>query len=147
MKKGEVKLMLVEDSEADIVLTKKAIEHGNFSIDLMVCRNGMEALAFLENEDNSFLLPDLIILDVNMPGLNGFEVLKKIKEEDRLKHLIVLMFSTSDTNKDLLKAYRLGANSFIKKPIDFVEFKELIDVLLKFWFKYARIPVLQHQHL
>jgi len=145
MKKEEFKLMLVEDSEADILLTKKAIENGHYSVELEIFRDGMSALEFLGDEKNVDLLPDLIILDINMPGLNGFEVLKEIKDTFRLKHLSVIMFSTSDTNDDLLMAYRLGASSFVKKPIDFAEFKELMDALQRFWFGQAKLPVVCSQ--
>ena len=138
MKKEEFRLMLIEDSEADIILTKKAIEQGNYSVDLVIFKNAKKALDFLFNEKNAEQLPDLIILDLNMPGLNGFDVFKKVKDNFRLKHLIIIMFSTSDTNKDVLKAYQLGANSFIKKPIDFQEFKEIMNALQTFWFGFAK---------
>ncbi len=140
MRKEEYRLMLIEDSEADIILTKKAIEYGDYPVHLNVFRNGMEALEFLGNESNASQLPDLIMLDINMPGLNGFEVLKEIKDNYRLKHLIVIMFSTSDTNEDLLTAYQLGASSFIKKPIDFIEFKQLMTALQTFWFGFVKTP-------
>lgn len=146
MKKEEFKLMLIEDSEADIILTKKAIEHGSHPVSMQVFRNGMDALDYLTNEKNVDDLPKLIILDINMPGLNGFEVLKEIKNNFNLKHLIVIMFSTSDTNEDLLTAYRLGANCFIKKPIDFMEFKELMNALQTFWIGFSKIPVFQTQN-
>lgn len=146
MKKEQFKLMLIEDSEADIILTKKAIEHGGHPVSLQVFRNGMDALDFLTNEKNINDLPQLIILDINMPGLSGFEVLKEIKNNFNLKHLIVIMFSTSDTNEDLIKAYRLGANCFIKKPIDFLEFKRLMDSLQSFWVGHSKIPVFQVQN-
>lgn len=143
MKKS--KILLVEDNEGDIVLTTEAFEEVDFKTNLIVARNGKEALNYLSLEErNSFLnLPDLILLDINLPLLNGHEVLHHIKQNKFTKHIPVIILTTSSSSNDINATYDNHANCFITKPADINEFFDVINLMSKFWFKIAKLPTQQ----
>ena len=135
-----LQILLVEDNEGDIILTQEAFEECNFLTNIHVARNGKEALTYLfENCTNSHL-PDLILLDINLPLLNGHEVLKKIKENDKTKHIPVVILTTSSASTDVNLTYANHANSFISKPSEVDDFFETISTLGKFWFDTCKLP-------
>ena len=138
MKKNQI--LLVEDNEGDIVLTSEAFEECDFKTDIQVARNGKEAITILFDEHNHSELPTLILLDINLPLLNGHEVLKKIKENDKTKHIPVAILTTSSAVSDIDLAYHNNANCFITKPADINDFFETINSLGNFWFNTCKLP-------
>ncbi len=139
MKKN--KILLVEDNEGDIVLTSEAFEECSCKAEVIIARNGKEAINILFNEDNESTLPDLILLDINLPLLNGHEVLKKSKENNNTKHIPVTILTTSSSVNDINLTYENFANSFITKPADINEFFETINALSTYWFEICKLPV------
>ncbi len=137
-----IEILLVEDNEGDILLTKKAFEKGKIMNQLHVTRDGEEALDFLFKRGNfeNAPTPDMILLDLNMPKLNGQEVLKTIKENPALKCIPVIVLTTSNADEDILKSYQLHASSYIRKPVDFKQFGEVIQKLQDYWFTIVRFP-------
>lgn len=133
-------ILLVEDNEGDIVLTTEAFEECNFKTNIQVARNGKEAITILFYELDDSQLPDLILLDINLPLLNGHEVLKKIKENDKTKHIPVVMLTTSSAISDINLTYENYANCFITKPADINDFFEAINALSNYWFRICKLP-------
>jgi len=138
MKKNQI--LLVEDNEGDIVLTSEAFEERDCKTNIQVARNGKEAINILFNQNQDDQLPDLILLDINLPLLNGHEVLKKIKENEKTKHIPVIILTTSSAISDINLTYENYANCFITKPADINDFFETINVLCNYWFKISKLP-------
>lgn len=139
MKKNQI--LLVEDNEGDIVLTSEALEECGCEAELQVARNGKEAINLLFDQKDDSLLPDLILLDINLPLLNGHEVLIKIKENEKTKHIPVTILTTSSASSDINVTYKNQANCFITKPTDINDFFETINALNIFWFNICKLPV------
>ena len=139
-------ILLVEDNEGDILLVSEALEEGKFLHDLSVVKDGQSAIDFLQrkNEHADVKQPNLVLLDVNLPRLNGHEVLHFIKNDDKLKHIPVIMLTTSSSEKDMLSCYRNYANCYIIKPVDANRFDEVISAIQQFWTSIAYLP---NQHL
>ena len=133
----EIKILLVEDNEGDIVLTQEALRDGKIKNNIIIARDGVEALALLDSGES---LPDLILLDINLPKLNGLEVLTAIKTDPRLKTIPVIMLSTSDEQNDILTSYTNYANCFITKPVDFNRFIEVVRTIETFWISIVKLP-------
>ena len=133
-------ILLVEDNEGDIVLTSEAFEESSCKVNIQVARNGKEAINILFDQNEDTQLPDLILLDINLPLLNGHEVLKKIKENEKTKHIPVIILTTSSAISDINLTYENYANSFITKPADINDFFETINVLCNYWFKISKLP-------
>lgn len=138
MKKNQI--LLVEDNEGDIVLTSEAFEECDFKTDIQVARNGKEAITILFNDHDHSELPTLILLDINLPLLNGHEVLKKIKENEKTRHIPVAILTTSSAANDINLAYENNANCFITKPADINDFFDTINSLGNFWFNTCKLP-------
>lgn len=130
------KILLVEDNPADIELTKEALNVSKISLHIDVATDGEQAWAKLNNEDN----PDLILLDLNLPKLDGRELLKKIKKNELLKHIPIIILTSSEAEEDIEAAYIEYANWYIQKPIDFGQFVLLIQSLDDFWFTVIKLP-------
>jgi CheY-like chemotaxis protein len=136
-----INILLIEDNEGDILLTTEAFEESNLSHNLTVARNGKEALNMLIASNNrEYILPDLILLDINLPLKNGFEVLESVKKNSLTKHIPVVMFSTSSAQKDVNQAYALQASSFICKPSESGKLKNAIDTITEYWVNTVRLP-------
>lgn len=133
-------ILLVEDNEGDIVLTSEAFEESSCKVNIQVARNGKEAINILFDQNENTQLPDLILLDINLPLLNGHEVLKKIKENEKTKHIPVIILTTSSAISDINLTYENYANCFITKPADINDFFETINVLCNYWFKISKLP-------
>ncbi|NEQ83208.1 MAG: response regulator [Moorea sp. SIO2I5] len=135
-------ILLVEDDPGDIELTRKALKKAKLANNLHVVMDGTQALAYLyrEGEYADSQKPDLILLDLNLPGMNGQEVLQQIKGDDDLKQIPVVMLTTSDAQEDIVKSYDLGANCYLKKPISLKEFDKIIKALQDFWFSAVKLP-------
>jgi CheY-like chemotaxis protein len=138
MRKNQI--LLVEDNEGDIVLTTEAFEECNFKTNIQVARNGKEAITILFDQLDDSQLPDLILLDINLPLLNGHEVLKKIKENEKTKHIPVVILTTSSAVSDINLTYEGHANCFITKPADINDFFETINSLSNYWFHTSKLP-------
>ena len=133
----EIKILLVEDNEGDIILTQEALRDGKIKNNIIIARDGVEALALLDSGES---LPDLILLDINLPKLNGLEVLTAIKTDLRLKTIPVIMLSTSDEQNDILTSYNNYANCFITKPVDFNRFIDVVRTIETFWISIVKLP-------
>lgn len=137
-----MEILLVEDNEDDILLEQEALADAKLVNLMSVVRDGEEALAYLRREGKyqNARLPGLILLDINMPKKNGFEVLKEIKTDADLRHIPVVMLTTSDSEADIVKSYARGACSFITKPMDFDKFRDVIRQFALYWALVSRIP-------
>ncbi|MEL6676496.1 MAG: response regulator [Bacteroidota bacterium] len=137
-----VEILLIEDNEGDIVLTKKAFEREGYPCRISVCRNGYEALDHLyrRGKYGEALRPDLIIMDLNMPGISGQETLTEIKSDRSLASIPVIILTTSESQEDVQTCYQLQASSYIRKPVDFHEFREVIHRLQDYWFRVVKFP-------
>jgi len=137
-----VEILLVEDNEDDILLEQEAVAEAKLVNLMYVVRDGEEAMAYLRREGRfqNAQLPGLILLDINMPKKNGFEVLNEIKADPALMHIPIVMLTTSDSESDIVKSYAKGACSFITKPMDFDKFREVIRQFALYWALVARVP-------
>jgi CheY-like chemotaxis protein len=136
------KILLIEDNEGDILLTEEAINTNKTVSEISIAKNGMLAIKQLENiiESKKEILPDIILLDINLPKKNGQEVLTFIKSNEELKQIPVIMFTTSSTEKDIITSYKNHANCFITKPVDLNDFMITISKIEDFWFNCVKLP-------
>jgi CheY-like chemotaxis protein len=112
----EMKIVLVEDNAEDIAFTRRVLKHNNLTRNLFVATNGTEALSALQSVDESDL-PDLILLDINLPDISGIDLLTRMKKDERLKDISVVILTGSNEDQDIQKSYDLGASSYLVKPI------------------------------
>jgi two-component system, chemotaxis family, response regulator Rcp1 len=135
-------VLLVEDSPGDIRLTQEAFRAANVDLNLHVAIDGVEALAFLRRQDAyaDVPRPDLILLDLNLPRMDGSEVLARIKEDDDLKTIPTVVLATSQSEADVVKSLRLRANCYLAKPVQLDELESLIKSVNDFWLSDARFP-------
>lgn len=138
----QIHILLVEDNEGDILLTQEAFEEAKILTRLSVVRDGKEAMDFLnkQGKHTNAEMPDMVLLDVNLPKKNGHEVLKYIKGSDGLKHMPVIMLTTSSSPKDINLSYNNYANCFITKPVDVNEFIGVIATIENFWISIVKLP-------
>jgi chemotaxis family two-component system response regulator Rcp1 len=135
-----IQVLLVEDNEADVRLTKEALREAKMHTSLHVARDGVQALAFLRQEGDHAPRPDLILLDLNLPRKDGREVLAEIKADDRLKRIPVIVLTTSQAEADIVRAYDLHANGYVTKPVDFDAFTKVVRAIDDFWFTIVKLP-------
>jgi two-component system, response regulator len=137
-----MEILLVEDNEDDILLEQEALADAKLVNLMYVVRDGDEAIAYLRRQGkyHDAKVPGLILLDINMPKKNGFEVLNEIKADPALMHIPVVMLTTSDSEADIVKSYAKGACSYITKPMDFDKFQEVVRQFALYWALVARIP-------
>ncbi len=129
-------ILLVEDNEQDEILTIKALQRNNVRNEIKVAHDGAEALDILFNENSELYhkdLPQLILLDLKLPKIDGFEVLKEIRRHTRTRIIPVVILTTSKEETDLISGYEFGANSYVRKPVDFREFTEAVKSLGTYW--------------
>jgi two-component system response regulator len=131
-------ILLVEDNPADAELTLHALRKNNLANTIHVARDGEEALNFLFSKGPDFIrnfdyVPRLILLDLKLPKVDGLEVLQKIKSDPRTKSIPVVILTSSKEERDLVRSYRLGVNSYIQKPVSFAEFQEVVTRLGMYW--------------
>ncbi|MFX1304731.1 MAG: response regulator [Promethearchaeota archaeon] len=129
-------ILLVEDNAADIQLTKQVLKENKIVSTLDIVRDGVEAIDFLKRRGkfSNAKPPNLIILDLNLPKMNGFEVLKELKHDDKIKRIPVVILTVSDAKEDLIKAYNLHANCYVIKPLEMKDFYRIINSIVNFWF-------------
>jgi CheY-like chemotaxis protein len=137
--------LLVEDGEDDLLLIKRAFMKAKMLNPVQVVKTGEEAIAYLQGRGKysnraEFPLPSLVLLDIKMPGLDGFQVLEWIRAQPALKPLRVVMLTSSDDMRDVNRAYQLGANSFLIKPVDFERFVEISQALAGYWLWMDKAP-------
>jgi chemotaxis family two-component system response regulator Rcp1 len=133
----EVHILLVEDNEGDIFLTKEVLKEAKIKNQVTVAMDGEEALHMLRSGS---VLPDMILLDINLPKIDGLEVLTAIKNDEQLKMIPVIMLTTSSAKKDIEFSYKNYANCFITKPVDLESFMEVVRTIESFWISIVRLP-------
>ena len=134
-----IEILLIEDNAADVRLTVEALKEARVANRLHVARDGVEAIRMLKEPGTDTPRPDLILLDLNLPRRDGREVLTAIKQDDALRHIPVVVLSTSQAEQDILHSYRLGANAFITKPVEIDQFFEAVRSLEQFWLAVAKL--------
>jgi len=139
---GIIDVLLVEDSPGDVRLTQEAFREANGSIRLHVASDGVEAMSFLNREgvNANAPRPDLILLDLNLPRLDGREVLALIKENDSLKTIPTVILTTSEAEADIVKSYQLRANCYLSKPVQLDAFESLVGSINDFWLNKVKLP-------
>lgn len=138
-------LLVVEDSNEDFEVLQRFLHRSAMTVPIQRCVSGEQALAFLYRTDaysgqDCPPRPALIVLDLNLPGTDGREVLRRIKQDDNLKTIPVVIFTTSSNPKDIEECYQYGANSYIVKPINFAQLKRDVQVLIDYWFEVTMLP-------
>jgi CheY-like chemotaxis protein len=138
------RMLVVEDSESDVELLREALSDSEPRVEMDIVRHGEDALAFLrrEGEFAAAARPDLVVLDLNLPRMGGFEVLRALREDvdPRLRRLPVVVFTTSGATSDVETAYDLHASSFVTKPTAFEHYLDTVRAFREFWLRVARLP-------
>jgi two-component system response regulator len=143
---NEVDILLVDDSQEDVDLTLHALRAENLANSFFVARDGEEALEFLfctgPHAGRSFdHPPKLVLLDLKLPKIDGMQVLKRVKSDERTRIIPVVLMTSSKEERDLVSGYNLGANSYIQKPVDFDEFRKIVKLLGMYWLVINRPPL------
>lgn len=135
-------ILLVEDNENDVLLTRLSFAKSKLALNLHVVTDGEECMSFLRKEEGyaHTPMPDLILLDLNMPRMDGREVMKEIARDEHLCHLPVVILTTSANEQEILKMYQLRCSSYIVKPVDFEQFSRVIKLLTDYWFTVVALP-------
>ena len=137
-----VEILLVEDNPGDIRLIVEVLKEGKIHNHLSVVEDGEEALAYLRREGSyqDVILPDIILLDLNLPKISGTEVLAEIKKDPLLKYIPVIILTTSEAEQDILRAYDLHANCYITKPVNLEQFLTVVRSIENFWLTIVKLP-------
>lgn len=137
-----IDILLVEDSPGDVRLTREALKEGGIANELHVAHDGEQALAFLRREGSyaDAPRPELVLLDLNLPRLDGREVLREIKSDPSLKRIPVVVLTTSTAEEDVLRVYDLHGNCYIAKPVAFERFLDVVQSIEDFWLSIVQLP-------
>ena len=137
-----IEILLVEDDPGDVRLTREALKEGKVRNALTVARDGVEALEVLRRQGPHARAarPDVILLDLNLPRMDGREVLKAIKSDEKLRRIPVVVLTTSSADEDVARSYDLQANCYITKPIDLDQFMKVVKTISEFWLEVVRLP-------
>lgn len=137
-----VEILLVEDNEADIRLTKEGIKEAKIRNNLHIAKDGEEAMNFLQKRGSyrDAVTPDLILMDLNLPKKDGRELLREIKNDETLAPIPVVVLTTSEAEKDIIKSYKLHANCYVTKPMGLDQFVEVIKAIENFWLTIVKLP-------
>jgi len=137
-----IEILMAEDSPSDAAITQEAIKSSKLLNRLHIVDNGEDVLLFLQKEGlyAGAPTPDLILLDLNMPRMNGYQVLTEIKEHSQWKQIPVVILTTSKSELDVATAYKLHANCYVSKPMDFDKFSEVVRSIESFWFSIVQLP-------
>jgi CheY-like chemotaxis protein len=135
-------VLLVEDDPADVLIAREALRAGDVDSRLSVVSDGVEALAYLRNEDGyrDAVRPDLILLDLNLPRKSGHEVLAEVKADPLLRAIPIVVLTTSNTAEDVTRCYQLHANVYVTKPVDFDDFTDVVKQIDDFFVRIAQLP-------
>ncbi len=141
----QIEILLVEDNPGDVRLMQEVFKEGQVNNNLYVCKDGIEALKFLRKQDQyqNAVRPDLILLDLNLPKMDGRELLAEIKKDKNLRAIPVVVLTTSKAEEDIIRTYNLHANCYISKPVDFDQFIKVVEAIESFW---MTIVILPSQH-
>lgn len=139
---SSIDVLLVEDDDGDVELTREALVFAKMKINLHVVSDGLAALEFLQQRGvyRKSIRPDLILLDLNLPRMNGKEFLKVMKKSVQFRKIPVVIFTTSSAENDISETYGLGANCFISKPVGLEEFSNVVRAIEDFWFTVVKLP-------
>jgi CheY-like chemotaxis protein len=137
---NSINILLVEDNEGDILLTTEALEEFKIVNQLTIKRDGQAAIDFFKTMEGVENIPDLVLLDINLPKMSGQEVLMYIKTSEKYKQIPVIMLTTSSSEKDILASYRNHVNCYITKPIEVLDFMKAIAQIEDFWINIVTIP-------
>lgn len=139
-------VLLVEDNDTDVVLTRKSFECARLAVNLHHVSNGEQCMAFLRKESGyeDAPTPDLMLLDLNMPVMDGRETLSELVADESLNYLPVVVLTTSDDERDILEMYQLRCSAYLTKPVDFPKFQEMISKLGDWWFTLVVLPPTEH---
>jgi chemotaxis family two-component system response regulator Rcp1 len=139
---GPIEILLVEDNPGDVRLTREALKEGKVYNNLHWAKDGVEALEFLRRQGKHAEAPrpDIILLDLNLPKKDGREVLAVIKTDGELKHIPVVVLTTSKAEEDVLKSYALHANCYVTKPVDLEKFIQVVQSIDRFWLTVVTLP-------
>ena len=137
-----IEVLLVEDNAGDVRLTQEALKEGKLAVHLTVARDGLEATEILHQRNGhaNAQRPDLILLDLNLPKMDGRQVLQEIKSDPNLMRIPVVVLTTSEADSDILSTYGSHANCYITKPVDMDRFIEIVKLLEEFWFTIVKLP-------
>ncbi|MEG6550694.1 response regulator [Desulfocurvibacter africanus] len=135
-------ILLIEDNPGDVRLTCKTLEKGKIEAEVVVVKDGAEAMAYLRQSGRTAdaRLPDIILLDLNLPKKDGREILAEIKQDPQLKVIPVIALTSSKSEDDVVRSYRLQANSYIIKPSSWDEYERVISATLNYWLRIAKLP-------
>jgi two-component system response regulator len=133
-------ILLVEDNPDDEALTLRALRKGQIHNDVVVARDGAEALDLLFGSSEQRLIPRLVLLDLKLPKVDGLEVLRRMRAEESTRLLPVVIFTSSNEEQDLVESYTLGANSYIRKPVDYAKFTQAVRQLGEYWLHLNELP-------
>lgn len=139
---NQINVALIEDNPADIRLAVETFKEFSLNINLKVINNGEDAVNFCKkifDIDNDFK-PNIILLDLNLPRVGGLEILSILKKDDDLKSIPVIILSSSESDRDIVESYKLYANSYISKPIDYDQFEQIIKNIKIYWFDTVKLP-------
>ena len=142
MENKTFRILLIEDNPADVALTEEAMTKSKITVNINAVYDGNEAMDYLykKGEFKDAPTPDLILLDLNIPGKNGHEVLNEIKQDKELKTIPVAILTSSTAEEDLVKSYKLHANCYITKPVDMSQFIKIVKTVEEFWFSIVSLP-------
>lgn len=140
--KKSIRVLLVEDNPGDADLTKETLEAGKVHVEIVMAVDGSEALARLRRQPphEADPLPDLILLDLNLPKIGGREVLAELKKHDDLRRIPVVILTSSDAEGDIVKSYELGASCYVTKPVGLEAFQAIVRSVESFWFTVVKLP-------
>jgi CheY-like chemotaxis protein len=140
-----INILLIEDNEGDIILTQESLSESKIKNKIFIVKDGDEALKFLGSIKDATALPDIIIMDWNLPKVHGREVLSRIKNDQKLKSIPVLVFTTTPSNSEILDVYEHRANCCISKPSNFRDYVNVIKTIEDFWLNRVRLPIKKYQ--
>lgn len=132
-----VQVLLVDDSPDDVLIAQRAFRASRVVNELSIARDGQEAVEVLHRASNP---PELVLLDIKLPRINGHDVLRQVRADEMFAALPVVMLSASQRQEDVVESYRLGANSYIQKPVAFGRFQEILEIFATYWFEVATLP-------
>jgi chemotaxis family two-component system response regulator Rcp1 len=137
-----INILLVEDNPGDVELTEDALRRSKVATKVSVVTDGEDAMDYLRQQSayQEETMPDLVLLDLNLPRKDGMEVLREMKDDPNLRHIPVVVLTTSEAERDILASYELGANCFISKPVDLTEFRKVVESIDDFWFTIVKLP-------
>ncbi len=142
LSKPLIDILMVDDDESDVLLTKRALHNGKLLNVIHVARDGVEAMDYLRQRGDfaRTVRPDVILLDLNMPRKDGREVLSEIKQDPELRTIPVVVLTTSDADEDIVRMYNLHANCYVTKPVNLNQFTNIVKEIKSFWFSIVKLP-------